>query len=150
MKAILLLDRSNPCWTVPVSHWKGLVDSWEWLLRLWGSSVSLPVITSFPSLASGFQILALWSGFCGWLYLKVFRTKREPSISKHWALLPRRFLINAEREQIRKRRWCLWRSHPDFPLPFVLNILLNTGIIDMRSKVSRSLDLEEDKIIIIP
>ena len=68
----------------------------------------------FPSLTPGFQILALPSGFCGWLYLKVFRTKREPSISKHWASLPRRFLINAEREQIRKRRCHLWRSHPDF------------------------------------
>ena len=29
-----------------------------------------------------------------------------------------------------------------FPTSNVLNILLNTGIIDMRSKVSRSLDLE--------
>ena len=31
-----------------------------------------------------------------------------------------------------------------FPTSNVLNILLNTGIIDMRSKVSRSLDLEGD------
>ena len=31
-----------------------------------------------------------------------------------------------------------------FPTSNVLNILLNTGIKDMRSKVSRSLDLEED------
>lgn len=54
--------------------------------QLAGDTANVPLVpppasTSFPSSASGFQILALWSGYCGWL----FRTKREPSISQCWA-----------------------------------------------------------------
>ena len=35
--------------------------------------------TSFPSLASGFQIPALWSSFWGWLHLEVFRQRENPA-----------------------------------------------------------------------
>lgn len=39
----------------------------------------------------------------------------------------------------------LWRSHQDSLLPLVLNILLNTSVMDIRA--SRSLDLKEELIV---